>query len=301
MGLGAVLASAGCGKSKPRGAIGKSVKEVVKLPEGIGVFSSRGSVWKIAKGTQAEEIVGKPCWFPAVNSQASLAAFWEEHGLYLSLMVQDLISGETRELWKWNAPPALARNLNLRNAPCWHPKEDTLFFADGKQIWSVNADGSDLQTVYEHGQGGCYSVAADPEGTSLAFVSVEEEAQNLWVYSSKSKESLALTTYTSMQGLAGAPAWSPSGNVIAFVIYRADQANVWTIPATGGGASVLTKDGRTNSPSWDITGAKLAVSSGIQDAYRWQINLISATDGKFLQQLTRADTGAFSPSITGAW
>ncbi len=277
-------------------------KKKAPLPPGVVLYTSQGKLWKLSKGEQPEVLLEGAFWFPAVNREGTRMAYWEDHGTTMKLSVMNLVSRKTLEVGEWYTLGSLGRNLNMRNAPCWHPKKDVLYFADGTQIWQVNSDGTDLQTLYEHDAGGCYGVTVSPDLKTFAFVGVTETRQNLWTYSTVSKHARSITDYTSQQGMVGAPAWSPiEGKTIVYALYKAEQVNLWSIPANGGTAVALTKEGRTNSPHWDLLGEKLAVSSGTQNPLSWQIALVNAKDGKFLKQLTNAPAGAFSPSITGAW
>ncbi|MEK7766256.1 MAG: hypothetical protein AAB368_08460 [bacterium] len=296
-----IVMVAGCkGKEAPK-PVFKPQVQAVAGPPGLLVYASQGRVYRLRKGEAPEQLAAGPAWFPVLNADGSLLAYWEDRGETMRLVVMNIVSRATTTIGEWSSLGALGRSLNLRNAPCWDSKRDRVYFADGRQIWEADADGGNLATVYEHARGGCYSVTVSPESDRFAFVSVTEKDQNLWTYSTRSKKALALTDYTLQDGATGAPAWGPVGGKLAYVLYKAEESNLWMIPADGGQAVVLTKEGRTNAPAWESTGKLLAVSSGAQNAYAWQIALVKAEDGRFLQQLTNAPAGACSPSLNGAW
>ncbi len=300
--IAAAAAIQGCKKKeapKPKEVV---VQKKVDVKPGLLAYSSQGRIWILEKGGQAQLFSDTVAWFPALNRQGTHVAYWEDHGDYMEMCVGNLASRQKTVIWRWQNPPPLARNMNLHNAPSWTIEGEELYFADGRQIWQSRADGSDLQTVYEHKDGRCFSVAVAPKGQEMVFVGISANgAQNLWHFSTLTRDSLPLTALTDMEGMAGSPAWSPKDGRVAYVVYRGDQANIWIISTTGLQSTLLTKDGRTNSPAWGDAAGKLAVSSGTQDPYRWQIRLLNAADGKDLEGLTDSPVGAFSPSICAAW
>jgi len=272
-----------------------------KLPPGVLLYTSRGQLWQFRRDQPPEAVATGAVWFPAVNSDGTLAAYWEDTGSSMALTVLNLVSHTTVRIGQWNSLGSLGRNLDLRNAPCWVPGRDLLRFADGRQIWEVEADGSNLQTLYEHPDGGCYAISNAPNGRRVAFVSATDHDQNLYVYSLDTHKATPLTDYTQRDGSVGAPAWSPKGDRIVYVLYKTEEANLWGIPAEGGTPTSITKEGRTNAPSWDPTGRRMAVSTGTQNPFNWQIALVNGDDGKFIEQITSVTAGAASPAVTGQW
>lgn len=274
---------------------------VIKLPPGIIVYTSHGKIWKLVKGEEPMILLEGMHWFPALNAGGTQLAYWEDAGTSMSLYVMNLISTVSVKIGEWRTLGDKGRNLSVRNAPCWDPKQDLLYFADGIQIWSVNSDGTNLETMYRHPSGNCYSVTVAPDGKTFAFVSVTEYGQNLWTYSLVSKRTEMLTEDTYQAGAVGAPAWSPKGTSIVYVVYKAEEVNLWSVASDGGVPIRLTKKGRTNSPQWGPFGRKLVVSSGSQDPLHWQIWLMDGRNWKYLKQLTDVPAGAYAPSISGRW
>ena len=293
---------AGCRSKEAPKAAPKMEKKGPALPTGTLLYTTQGGLWKLTRGASPERVLEHGTyWFPAINADVNQGACWVDLGGEMALEIVNLVSHVTVRAGQWGTLGALGRNLNLRNAPVWIPGRDVVVFADGRQIWQVDADGGNLQTIYEHPDGGCYSVTLSPDGDRLAFVGVTDKEQNLWSYSLKTKRATPITDYTNQMGAVGAPAWSPKGDRIIFVLYKGEEANLYTVPAEGGTPNKLTKEGRTNAPAWDPTGRKLAVSSGTQNPLVWQIALVDPDTCKFLEQLTTAPAGAFAPSIEGAW
>lgn len=301
----AVLVAAGgisgCGKKEPPKPPPKAQKAGPVLPPGMAVYSMGGAIWLLAKGQAPVKLVAGALWFPAISADETLVAYWEDLGENMALNILNVGSKAVTRVGQWHTLGAPGRSMNLHNAPAWLPGRNTLVFADGRQIWQVEGDGTNLQTIYEHTDGGCYSVSPSPDSTRMAFVSLGEKGQNLWVYSTLTHRADPVTEYTYRDGSVGAPAWCPAGEPIVFTLYKAEVVNLWRVPSEGGTSVQITKEGRTNGPCWDPTGKKLAASSGNQNPLIWQIHLINADDGRFLEQLTTTSPGAFAPSIAGAW
>ncbi len=303
--IGMVIVSAGCKGKAPLPPPPIMEKKKSGLPLGTVVYQSDGGLWLLRKGGKPEMIVGGPAWFPSISPDCSLVAYWLDLGPAMALMIYNPISFRSAKIGEWRTMGPFGRNLNLRNSPCWSASSDRIYFADGNQIWEVAPDGQDLQTVYEHTGGQCYGPSISPDGNGLAFIGITENDQNLWVYSRQTHSASQITSYRTRDGAVGSPAWCPAvgkgiKEKIAFVLYKSEEANIWTIPPTGGDAIPLTKEGRTNSPWWEPMGRRLAVSTGTQNPYRWQIAFIVFEDGKF-EELTFAPQGAFSPSVAGEW
>jgi len=297
----AFLFAWGCkSKEVPKPAV-KAPEKVLGIPVGTLAYTSEGGLWVLRKGGKPEVVHEGAIWFPSVSPDCTRVAFWEDSGATMSLQVINLISRQVTKLGQWESLGSLGRNLNLRNAPCWSAASDRIWFADGSQIWEVAPDGSNLQTVYEHREGGCYSVTTSPDAKSVAFIGVGEKDQNLWVYSTLTHEAKQVTDFPQKDGMVGAPAWSPDTFKVAYVLYKAEDSNIWTVPPAGGQAIALTTGGKTNSPCWDFTGKRLVVGSGMQNPYAWQVALVNFEDGKFLEQMTTAARGASSPSLAGDW
>ncbi len=295
------LLTAGCGKKPAPPPPPKPVAQGPAAVPGVMVYTSQGKLWRMSRGATPEALSDRPVWFPAINAETTQAAYWEDDGGEMALVVMNLISRTTVTVGRWRTLGALGRSMNLHNAPSWLPGRDALVFADGRQIWQVEADGSNLQTLYEHTDGECYSVTVSPDGSKLGFISVSEKEQNLWVFSQATKLAAAVTEYTHRDGQVGSPSWSPRNDFIVFTLYKAEETNLWRIPPEGGSALQVTREGRAGTPSWDITGKKIVVSSATVNPLVRQIHLISADDGKYLEQLTNNPAGAYAPAIAGSW
>ena len=295
-----VLGVVGCKGKQVSAPPPPAAKKSSGLHAGACAYMSDGILWYLNKGGKPDALIEGAIWFPALSPDCTMIAYWEDRGENMMLSVINVVSRQVTKIGQWNAMGSLGRNQNLRNAPWWSVNSDKLYFADGKQIWEVLADGHDLQTIYEH-TSGCYSPTVSPDGNRVAFVGVDGRDQNIWIYSRLTHNAEPITDFNQKEGTVGALAWSPDDSRIAFALYKSEKVNVWFLNVSSKSSVPFTKEGRTNSPSWDPLGKMLAVSSGTQNPYAWQIALVNVEDGKFLSPLAAPPSGAFTPSIAGEW
>ena len=189
----AALAGWGCGGGDKDKKPPKIEVKGAELPAPAMVYTSKGQVLRYRSNETPEFLANGSAWFPALNPKGTMVAFWEDESAFMSLHILDVAGKQKIKVGQWRTLGSNGRNLNLRNSPCWHPTLDACYFADGRQIWQVSSDGTNLQTIYEHQGGECYSVAVSPDGKNLAFVGITEKDQNLWLYSLVSKEATGIT------------------------------------------------------------------------------------------------------------
>jgi len=134
-----------------------------------------------------------------------------------------------------------------------------------------------------------------PDGRRIAFLSTRSEKPQMYLIPVDGGEARALTDIA--LGVSGGPVWSPDGKHIAFTalpgtdrqdrsrpyrvtrhIYRFDGVgylddaleDVYIVPAEGGEATQLTRDGcRNSTPIWSPDGQEiLFLATMIPDSYR---------------------------------
>ena len=99
---------------------------------------------------------------------------------------------------------------------------------------------------------------------------------------------------------AHSPAWSPQGDRIAYVERIGGRFQIVTIPADGGGATVLTSTGDNEDPSWSPDGLHIAFSStrgGGSDIYTMD------WDGGNIRRVTQGGayvSPSWSPKLGGS-
>jgi hypothetical protein len=160
-------------------------------------------------------------------------------------------------------------------SPTWSPDGSQLAFttqrtvgseADpGRDIWVVNADGTDAHAVTACGPPDCssnFAPAWSPVADEIAMWSMVR-CGDAW---GPSLRLLDLSTgdirdVVSCEGSNGSRiAWSPDGRLLAFELDTGDgTGNVFTIPSTGGSSAQVTSCDRTECrwayyPSWSPDG-----------------------------------------------
>ena len=140
----AALAGAGCGSKDTGKKVAKVEVKGKNLPSPALVYTSKGQVYRYRANEKPEFLADGSAWFPALNPAGTMVAYWEDESAFMSVYIIDIASKQKTRIGRWQTLGANGRNLNLRNSPCWHATHDSVFFADGRQIWQVSADGTRL-------------------------------------------------------------------------------------------------------------------------------------------------------------
>jgi Tol biopolymer transport system component len=113
---------------------------------------------------------------------------------------------------------------------------------DGKQyLWTANADGSNQQPLISVGPGATGSAAWSPDGTRLVFDGrPANHSSELWMMSPDGGAPQRLTNTNSDNMV---PSWSRDGKAVYFVSNRTGRFEVFKMPAGGGEATQITRQG----------------------------------------------------------
>lgn len=125
-------------------------------------------------------------------------------------------------------------------------------------IWSVNADGSDLKALTRETTLSCYAPQASPDGTRIAF----GKGWQIWVMNIDGSDPTPLTPPSG--DIDEGPIWSPDSTQIAFTRAQgASPANpfpgrtIWVIGADGTGLAELATESSA-APAWSPDGRRIA-------------------------------------------
>ena len=171
------------------------------------------------------------------------------------------------------------------------PLEDALL-ADG---WVPNAFEN------ERTRSG-FEPARSPEGTRVAFVSIRDGNQEIYVMGADGGGPVNLTRHEANDS---SPAWSPDGWRIAFESWRGGEPHIYVMNYDGSGVEQLTDDAMAPrsgalEPAWSPDGSSIACVSA-----RGDVAGIFALDlgGGGLRLLSSEDQRAGDPSWSpdGAW
>ena len=136
--------------------------------------------------------------------------------------------------------------------------------------------------------------AISPDGTRVAFVSVESGNSEVYVTDVLGGSVLQLTDDP---GLDFAPTWFPDGSAIAFVSERSGERSVWKVGQFGGGATILLDD--AEYPAISPDGTRVAFSRG-GDSPELRIWVASLADPSDARMLTTNEHGLWD-HVGAAW
>src|SRR5215208_2229765 len=129
-----------------------------------------------------------------------------------------------------------------------------------EEIWSSAPDGGDQRRLTSNGWGDRMP-AFSPDGTKIAFVSLENGTANpeIYVMDSDGTDPTRLTTSTGNVDDSD-PAWSPDGTKIAFMSKRvAGNPDIWVMDANGDNPVRRTTSSFDDlDPAWSPDGTTIA-------------------------------------------
>ena len=180
----------------------------------------------------------------------------------------------------------------------WSPDGKRLAFASDQDgdydIYTVSADGSDLQTVTQNDGEDRYP-AWSPDGQTLAFASDLGGPGELEVWRMTPLGS-ELKQLTDNDNSSYAPAWSPDGQSIVFISNRRVNNDLYVMTANGDGErALLVRDVpfEEQDPAWSPDGAWIVFSSN-REGPNYDLFVIRP-DGSDLQRVTASDGDIRNP------
>ena len=141
-------------------------------------------------------------------------------------------------------PERLIASTRLENNPEYSPKGDAVAFMSSRsgstEIWLSNADGSNPRQLTSMGGPLTANPRWSPDGTTILFDSRLKGSADLYVVSVQGGSPRPLTDQPSLENEAS---WSRDGRFIYFGSDRTGRREVWRMPASGGEATQVTRDG----------------------------------------------------------
>lgn len=148
--------------------------------------------------------------------------------------------------------------------PVWSPDgEQIAFLVSGTDhgqrfsslrpgVYVMRPDGTEVQRLTDHAYG---YLSWSPDGTRIAFVSLREGNQEVYVVSVEGSGEVNLTNDWAADT---EPAWSPDGSRILFVSYRGDATDIYCVNTDGSGPMRLTQDRTIKwQPVWSPDGSAI--------------------------------------------
>jgi Tol biopolymer transport system component len=178
-------------------------------------------------------------------------------------------------------------------------------FALEREIYLVNSDGSGLtQLTHSHSDVYNYSPALSPDGTRVAFATVQGSRAGISIIDLEDSRSTALTTNNLTRD--SEPAWSPDGSKIAFVrgfdptsqgvanFSQCGPSRIYVVDVDSVNSQLtnLTPQQSATDPTWSPDGTRIAFASNLDGNY----DIYSmASDGSDVQQLTNTVANEAEP------
>lgn len=120
-----------------------------------------------------------------------------------------------------------------------------------RQLWRMNADGSDPVALTEAGSGVESSPSFSGDGTQIAF----ERGLDIWTMNADGTNESALTVGPEEDVW---PRWSPTDGRIVFERGSGGAWHIWTVDSATGVLAQLTETGNNFEPTWAPDGATIA-------------------------------------------
>jgi TolB protein len=178
--------------------------------------------------------------------------------------------------------------------PDWHPDGtklsfDTEFGLQG-DIYTVNADGSDLQLLIEDGFWADWS----PDRSQIVFASNQDGELDLYIADANGSDQRRITDDPEMNVF---PAWSPDGEKIAYAVIGSNFQNqdIFLINLDGSERVQVTDERRIvdEDPAWSPDGSQFVFQSNRDGNF--EIYIMNA-DGTGQQRLTTSPAGDYWPA-----
>ena len=218
-------------------------------PAGDLVFSSGGHLglsrmWKITLGSTPAQHVGEPQLLSVGEHATGISVSRRGRLVYSALF-------RNANIWKLvlggNAPPTptpLLHSTFDEETPDYSPDGKRLAFASTRtgveELYVSGADGSNPMQLTSMGGSQCSNPRWSHDGQAILFNSRREGSADLYLLRPDTGELRRITDHPAEEL---EPRWSLDGRTIYFGSNRTGRMEVWKMPAGGGAAVRVTKDG----------------------------------------------------------
>lgn len=258
------------------------------VPPGSVVYVQRGHLVRLdLDSSQTTPLTsGKSTeWFPACSPKGDEVAYWSnaEAGIY-NLWKINLDGSNRVQLTsdESNTAGSDDQNLLVNNSPAWSMDGKKIIYSLEGDIWAMDSDGFNPETLLVGHKALCPSYA--PDGKSILFISMgDDTAFNLWSMNLADRTLKKLTSYSDWN--VGSPSFSADGRKILFNLYRENQTQLYTVMFDGTGPLNITSNNHSLCPRFAQNDHKILFCTyGTGDDVGLSLNLANTngTDIKIL-------------------
>jgi TolB protein len=257
--------------------------------------NGRNDIWAVPVGsrtplrlTNSAEDDRDPAWSP---DGQRLAYASRQDGNW-EIYVYNVASGQTDRM---------TYNLGFEANPHWSPDGEYIVYESYQSethldIFILRADGSELPIrLPGSSDAPDFSPAWSPDGRRIAFVSWRDGAQNIYIFSLDTQETINFTNTAHRH--EDYPAWSPDGRTLAFSAVEAGFETVFTRPVDDPGAEAQAFR-RGRMPAWSPDGNSIAFVVDTSDSSL--ITVAPFVETGVTTEVIQVPRGAASPSWTEA-
>lgn len=145
----------------------------------------------------------------------------------------------------------LTFNNSIDTSPTWSPTGRQLAFVSDRggtpQIYTMDAEGSNVQRVSFGGSTWHDAPAWSPAGDRIVYVARVDEIFDLYVLNLMSRR---ISKLTESNARNESPSWSPDGRHILFTSNMKGELQIFTIDYDGANLRQLTTKGQNKFPAW---------------------------------------------------
>ena len=189
----------------------------------------------------------RPTWSPDGNRIVfEYCVDCESFGINFEIFIVNLTTGEVDQMTK---------RRGFDGQPVWSPDGEKIYFCSDRldstngpyaDIFSMNIDGSEVQTVTRNGRS--VSPSFSPDGGTIAFVSDVGGTSAVSVMNADGSNTRLVTLPPEGGGSVLYPRWSPTGKHIIF----SSGTNIFVVDFNGTILTKLTPKGlNPNYPDWN--------------------------------------------------
>jgi len=186
-----------------------------------------------------------PSWSPDGKKLAFMSTMEGNAEIYVADINEDSLKRGAFRIKQ------LTFNSSIDTAPTWSPTGRQLAFVSDRggspQIYTIDAEGSNIQLVSFGGSSHCDSPAWSPAGDRIVYVARVESIFDLYVLNLRTKQ---ISKLTESNARNESPSWSPDGRHIIFTSNMRGDLQLFSTDYDGANLRQLTTTGQNNWPEW---------------------------------------------------